>query len=400
MRSGFFLTTALALSLAVPGIAAAQSSQSQPQSGGKNATQASSGQSGQPSAQAMQSLHQARQSLQQALPQASQPGNSGQQARESINQALNDVEKALDQIQPNQQNRASYDRVGTSIERARQAMEDSTNQWTPETTGAVREVDTALNAFTVGNGSSGQSASASDRNRSQDSAQGAQISVDQARPQVAVQQPAPDVNVRQPAPQVTVQQPRPEVTIQQPKPEVTVNQPRPEVNVTQAEPQVQVERQGEPQVNVQQQGQPDVTVTRPDNQQQDRTRSQSTAQSTSQQETSGQSGAAQTASAPIQGMPPTMTAEEVIGRDVYSAAGDDIGEVEDLLIDPQSGQVQQAVISVGGFLGIGDRDVAVNLDRLSFDGQRDAVVVDTTRDQLEQMPVFEYSDGVTSLRNR
>lgn len=56
---------------------------------------------------------------------------------------------------------------------------------------------------------------------------------------------------------------------------------------------------------------------------------------------------------------------KMIGLDVYNSNNEKLGDISELLID-SSGKIQAAVIGVGGFLGVGTRDVAVNFDQLKF----------------------------------
>ena len=58
-------------------------------------------------------------------------------------------------------------------------------------------------------------------------------------------------------------------------------------------------------------------------------------------------------------------ASKVIGLYVYNDANERLGSINELLMD-SSGKVAKAVIGVGGFLGIGESDVAVNFDQLKF----------------------------------
>ncbi|MFW5693378.1 MAG: PRC-barrel domain-containing protein [Thermoguttaceae bacterium] len=54
-----------------------------------------------------------------------------------------------------------------------------------------------------------------------------------------------------------------------------------------------------------------------------------------------------------------VRASELIGMDVYNSEGDALGSVYDIVIDPRSGRVRYAALSYGGFLGFGDKLVAV-----------------------------------------
>ena len=52
-------------------------------------------------------------------------------------------------------------------------------------------------------------------------------------------------------------------------------------------------------------------------------------------------------------------AGSILGQSIFNARGERLGEVEELIVDPVSGRMEQAVIGIGGFLGIGQRRVAV-----------------------------------------
>ena len=85
--------------------------------------------------------------------------------------------------------------------------------------------------------------------------------------------------------------------------------------------------------------------------------------------------------------------EGVLGRDVRSAADEDMGRIVDVLVD-RAGQVRAAIIDFGGFLGVGSRRIAVDWGALHFPqpgkpGGR--IALDLTRDQVKAAP--EYREG-------
>lgn len=88
-------------------------------------------------------------------------------------------------------------------------------------------------------------------------------------------------------------------------------------------------------------------------------------------------------------------ASNLIGETVYNGTGDDaenVGEVNDLVVNAD-GQVDAIVIGVGGFLGIGEKDVAVDYDTIDWaerDGDR-WIVISATTDQLKELPEFDRS---------
>jgi hypothetical protein len=85
-------------------------------------------------------------------------------------------------------------------------------------------------------------------------------------------------------------------------------------------------------------------------------------------------------------------AEGILGKNVRSSAGEEMGRVVDIIVN-RAGQVRAAVIDFGGFLGVGNRKIAVAWNALHFPatGQFDPVSVDLTRDQVRLAP--EYLPG-------
>lgn len=83
-------------------------------------------------------------------------------------------------------------------------------------------------------------------------------------------------------------------------------------------------------------------------------------------------------------------ASNLIGATVTDANDENIGEISDLLLD-ENGSITAAVLGVGGFLGIGEKSVAVNMDSLEIsEGENGGmkVTLDTTRESLESAPDF------------
>jgi ribosomal 30S subunit maturation factor RimM len=97
-------------------------------------------------------------------------------------------------------------------------------------------------------------------------------------------------------------------------------------------------------------------------------------------------------------------ARDILGTNVKNAADDTIGEVKDLIISREN-NVLQAVLSVGGFLGIGEKLVAIPYNKLQVARMDDKVhiVYNATKAELEGMPTFAYkeaADGGLAFRAR
>jgi sporulation protein YlmC with PRC-barrel domain len=86
-------------------------------------------------------------------------------------------------------------------------------------------------------------------------------------------------------------------------------------------------------------------------------------------------------------------AEGILGKEVRSAAGENMGRIVDVVVD-KAGQVRAAVIDFGGFLGVGSRKIVVDWNALSFPAPGDKagrVTLEFTRDQVKAAP--EYHEG-------
>ncbi|WP_439598879.1 PRC-barrel domain-containing protein [Falsiroseomonas sp.] len=86
-------------------------------------------------------------------------------------------------------------------------------------------------------------------------------------------------------------------------------------------------------------------------------------------------------------------ASQIIGSNIYNEENNSIGEVDDLIV-PQAGGAPVAVISVGGFLGIGAKLVAIPYERLTHDAERNRWVLrGATKDSLQSLPAFTYDNN-------
>jgi len=88
-----------------------------------------------------------------------------------------------------------------------------------------------------------------------------------------------------------------------------------------------------------------------------------------------------------------MTAGDLIGKTVVNEAGEEVGEIEDIVIGTTDKEVQ-AIVAVGGFLGIGDKSIALSFDELE-PGQEDNVLLTSgaTVEELKQRPAYDEASG-------
>ena len=84
-----------------------------------------------------------------------------------------------------------------------------------------------------------------------------------------------------------------------------------------------------------------------------------------------------------------ISSRKVEGTAVYNAKGDKLGSVDHMMIGKRSGRVEYAVMSFGGFLGMGERFHPLPWEVLDYDTDRSGYVVDIDKERLEQAPTFE-----------
>jgi sporulation protein YlmC with PRC-barrel domain len=118
----------------------------------------------------------------------------------------------------------------------------------------------------------------------------------------------------------------------------------------------------------------------------------------------------QTAPAPSRSASATMQqsnqwrGSQLIGLDVYNNSNENIGDINDVILG-KDGKIELIVVGVGGWLGMGQHDVALRWEQINFSDQPpkgssasteqgekpDHATVNMTKDQLKAMPAFKYS---------
>lgn len=88
-----------------------------------------------------------------------------------------------------------------------------------------------------------------------------------------------------------------------------------------------------------------------------------------------------------------IAASKVNGTTVYNRAGEKLGSVYDVMLDKLSGKAEYAIMSFGGFLGIGDSYHPLPWNKLTYDPNMGGFVVDLDRDRLERAPSYSASDA-------
>jgi len=84
-----------------------------------------------------------------------------------------------------------------------------------------------------------------------------------------------------------------------------------------------------------------------------------------------------------------ISAQKVKGTTVYNLAGEKLGSVEDVMIDKVSGRAIYAVMSFGGFLGMGEKHHPLPWATLKYDMQKGGYLVNLDKKQLEGAPSYD-----------
>lgn len=283
-----------------------------------------------------------------------------------------------------------------------------------------------------------------------------EIIVRQAEPTVRVEVPQPTITIDQPEPEIIVRMPEPDVAVTTPQPDIAVSQSEPEVTVEQAEPQIDIvagdggsgaavevtrdqavvhqqDTGGEPEVNVQraepnvtyeaaepnvqvidegtpnvqftETGEPNVTLEPLDRQAEQAAPEAGTGPAAEDSANAATPGGeapspaapttADTAAPPgdetagVDEPAPMMQVASFLGRTVHGSEGEEIGTIDSLVTD---GNDIYAVITYGGFLGLGARMVAIPTSMLSVSDDRQAFIArGLTQQDVEAMPDLDTS---------
>jgi sporulation protein YlmC with PRC-barrel domain len=100
-----------------------------------------------------------------------------------------------------------------------------------------------------------------------------------------------------------------------------------------------------------------------------------------------------------------FSAKNVLGKRVKNLQGEDLGSIEDIVIDSDAKQIAYAALSFGGFLGLGDKLFAIPWEAMSLENQRGTLTADQVfilnvdKDLLKNAPGFE-KDNYPNMADR
>jgi sporulation protein YlmC with PRC-barrel domain len=93
----------------------------------------------------------------------------------------------------------------------------------------------------------------------------------------------------------------------------------------------------------------------------------------------------------------TLSATTLIGDPVRNAEGDELGQIENFMIDLKMGCIVYAVLSFGGFMGFGDKLFAIPWASLQVDLEAECFRMDINKDSLKKAPGFDKDDWPTAI---
>lgn len=79
----------------------------------------------------------------------------------------------------------------------------------------------------------------------------------------------------------------------------------------------------------------------------------------------------------------------IIGSKIVNSSGEELGKIEDVVIDTRTNQVAYAILSFGGFLGLGEKHFAIPWETIRFDAVELKAKLDIDKDRLKNAPGFD-----------
>lgn len=95
-----------------------------------------------------------------------------------------------------------------------------------------------------------------------------------------------------------------------------------------------------------------------------------------------------------------LSASSLTGDSVKNLKGDDLGDIKDIMIDTENGQVQYYVLSFGGLMGMGDKLFAIPPQAIDVDTEKECMVLNVEEETLKNAPGFDDDNWPTLADER
>ncbi len=87
--------------------------------------------------------------------------------------------------------------------------------------------------------------------------------------------------------------------------------------------------------------------------------------------------------------PPVLSSGSLIGNPVRNLSGEDLGKIDEIMLDPEFNRIGYAVVSFGTFLGMGGKLFAVPWEALTLDTENKCFILNVEKERLENAPGFD-----------
>ena len=98
--------------------------------------------------------------------------------------------------------------------------------------------------------------------------------------------------------------------------------------------------------------------------------------------------------------PQTLSSSSIAGTTVVNAQGENLGNIKELMIDTDSGRVAYAVLSFGGFLGLGDKYFAMPWEAFRINSEEEKFVLNVDKERLQNAPGFDKDNWPTRATHK
>ncbi|HET8866424.1 MAG TPA: PRC-barrel domain-containing protein [Gracilimonas sp.] len=95
-----------------------------------------------------------------------------------------------------------------------------------------------------------------------------------------------------------------------------------------------------------------------------------------------------------------LSSSTITGQNVHNLNDENIGEIKDLMIDLNNAEIAYAVLSFGGFMGIGNKLFAIPMEALQFSDNDDTIRLDVNKEKLEHAPSFDKDNWPMTADNQ
>ena len=95
-----------------------------------------------------------------------------------------------------------------------------------------------------------------------------------------------------------------------------------------------------------------------------------------------------------------VPASKIIGETVVNRQSENVGKIDELVIDAKKNRIMYAVLSFGGFMGVGNKLFAMPWEAFEFSATENKLILDVDKEKLKAAPGFEKGDNWPDFKNK